>query len=126
MFTVSQIFDMLGLLGSVVISAKIIIQQLFQEKVSKECELSENFKQKWIELCNDLHALNQVKFPRHVVSIILEWNFTVLPTFAIGQSGSFVEEYKNLYSTKQVSKYNQLLSLNSFMNSAELIIVGGR
>lgn len=126
MSTVSQIFDMLGLLGSVVISAKIIIQQLFQEKVSKECELSENFKQKWIELCNDLHALNQVKFPRHVVSIILEWNFTVLPTFAIGQSGSFVEEYKNLYSTKQVSKYNQLLSLNSFMNSAELIIVGGR
>ncbi|KAJ8977613.1 hypothetical protein NQ317_010233 [Molorchus minor] len=62
----AQIFDPLGLLGPVVIVAKIILQLLWQEKISWAEPLPNNILKKWNAFCTDLPLLNELTIPRHI------------------------------------------------------------
>lgn len=71
----SQIFDPLGLLGPIVVRAKIFMQLLWQEKIGWDQGLPENLQKSWLNFCSDLHLLNTLSIPRQVVnetSVLLE------------------------------------------------------
>lgn len=63
---IGQIFDILGLLGPIIIRAKIILQTVWKNKLSWDEEISGILREKWISFCTDLMHINQIKIPRHV------------------------------------------------------------
>ncbi|KAF2901544.1 hypothetical protein ILUMI_04643 [Ignelater luminosus] len=63
----SQIFDPLGFLSPCTIMAKILLQQLWLEKVSWDESLSQGLHSKWLSFHSELVHLNDIKIPRHVV-----------------------------------------------------------
>lgn len=65
----SQIFDPLGLLGPVIVSAKLILQNLWQAKLSWDQTVPQEIYNKWIAFCNNLKMLNEFSIPRYVMSI---------------------------------------------------------
>lgn len=64
----SQIFDPLGLLGPVIVIAKILLQQLWQAKVTWDEAIPQNIHTQWCHFLIHLHALNKIKVPRHILS----------------------------------------------------------
>lgn len=65
---VSQIFDPLGLLGPFIILAKLLIQQLWQAKISWDEAIPQNLHTIWSQFHYDFHTINDIKIPRHVLS----------------------------------------------------------
>lgn len=63
---IGQIFDILGLLGPVIIRGKIMLQMLWKGKFSWDEEIGGTLREKWISFCKDLIYLNQIKIPRYV------------------------------------------------------------
>lgn len=76
----SQIFDPLGLLGPIVIVAKIILQSLWQEKLTWDEPVSQSIKERWLDFCKQLQILNQLNIPRHVLSD--NWKISHIHAFA--------------------------------------------
>lgn len=66
---ISQIFDPLGLLGPIVVNAKIMLQSLWQDRLSWDEKISDETSEKWLKFCKDIQHLNSVKIPRHVLSV---------------------------------------------------------
>lgn len=64
---ICQIYDPLGLLGPVIIVAKLIIQELWKLKLGWDETLPQNLHSKWLQLKNDLDNLNNLRIPRHAV-----------------------------------------------------------
>lgn len=64
---ISQIFDPLGLLGPVVVNAKLILQLLWQEHLSWDERIPSYLCKKWLEFCKDLQLLNKISIPRYVL-----------------------------------------------------------
>ncbi|XP_066589589.1 uncharacterized protein [Prorops nasuta] len=64
---ISQIFDLLGLLGPVTILAKIFMQRLWQEKLSWDESLPSNLHAEWIKYKDQLKHLNSITIPRSVL-----------------------------------------------------------
>ena len=64
--TISQIFDPLGLLGPLIMNAKLILQSLWKEKLSWDQEVSNPLRDKWLNFCNDLKNLKGISVPRYV------------------------------------------------------------
>nr|CAI5826088.1 unnamed protein product [Callosobruchus analis] len=62
---ISQLFDPLGLLGPIIINAKLIMQELWKEQVGWDEELPKNINKKWIHFKNDLAKVNEINIPRH-------------------------------------------------------------
>ena len=62
---ISQIFDPLGLIGPVIIRAKIMLQSLWQLKIDWDDPIPEDLKLSWIRFYEKLHSLNEIKIPRH-------------------------------------------------------------
>ncbi|XP_055632494.1 uncharacterized protein LOC129772975 [Toxorhynchites rutilus septentrionalis] len=67
----SQLFDPLGLLGPVVVMAKMFIQTLWAENMSWDTELSDKHSTWWREYRNDITALRTLEVPRRVL-----WNIS--------------------------------------------------
>lgn len=65
---ISQIFDPLGLLGPIIIVAKIFIQKLWETKTNWDDIISESLQAEWYRFYKDLAHLKDVKIPRHVTS----------------------------------------------------------
>lgn len=65
--TMSQIFDPLGLLGPVIIIAKIMLQKLWLLKQGWDDEVPSDVKIAWYQFANALPILNTVRIPRHVI-----------------------------------------------------------
>lgn len=63
----AQIFDPLGLLSPCTITPKIILQHLWQEKLSWDSAVPLHLNYKWITFRNQLHTLNKITIPRRVV-----------------------------------------------------------
>ncbi|XP_015122818.1 uncharacterized protein LOC107045171 [Diachasma alloeum] len=66
MSEIAKIYDPLGLLGPVVLSAKMIIQKLWNAKVNWDESVPEHIHTEWTNLCSQLPLLNDVHFPRKI------------------------------------------------------------
>lgn len=63
----AQLFDPLGLVNPVIVTAKIFIQELWAEKIDWDTPLQAKLQTKWEAFRKQLMELNQVKLPRHIV-----------------------------------------------------------
>ena len=61
---IAKIFDPLGLLGPVILYAKLIIQDLWREKIEWDESVSIKIYTKWSSFCKELQAINNITFPR--------------------------------------------------------------
>ncbi|XP_071581890.1 uncharacterized protein [Temnothorax nylanderi] len=62
--TVAKLFDPLGLLSPIIISAKIFIQELWANGLGWDDELPPPFSNKWIKFMNQLQEMPNFTFPR--------------------------------------------------------------
>ncbi|XP_057335449.1 uncharacterized protein LOC130674197 [Microplitis mediator] len=65
---VAKIFDPLGLLAPVIIIAKILLQRLWSEKLDWDESLPLELHTEWKTYCSQLQLLNQISFPRTIMS----------------------------------------------------------
>jgi len=65
--TISQIFDPLGLVGPIVIKAKILLQQLWKIQVHWDESLPLDLHTAWIKYVQQLPQLSTISIPRHVM-----------------------------------------------------------
>ncbi|XP_029054752.2 uncharacterized protein LOC114882037 [Osmia bicornis bicornis] len=63
--TIAKIFDPLGTLGPVTITAKLLMQRLWQLKVNWDESLPANIHTEWTTYATELQTLNNVEFSRH-------------------------------------------------------------
>ncbi|XP_076661047.1 uncharacterized protein LOC143364788, partial [Halictus rubicundus] len=61
---IAQLFDPLGLLGPVIIKAKIIMQQLWKTAIDWDELVPQTIKESWLEIKNELRLLNSFTVPR--------------------------------------------------------------
>ena len=65
---ISKLFDPLGLLGPVVVLAKIMIQQLWKLQISWDSIVPQEVQNFWINYQKQLQLLNRIRFNRFVLS----------------------------------------------------------
>ena len=63
----SSIFDPLGLISPVTISAKLFLQQLWQEHLEWDTELGEQLYKSWNQIASDVVQATQMPFPRQFI-----------------------------------------------------------
>ncbi|XP_043496458.1 uncharacterized protein LOC122520462 [Polistes fuscatus] len=63
---ISQLFDPLGLLGPVVINAKLMMQRLWQLKSTWDEDVPADIYKIWQEFRQNLHTLEEIRFARNV------------------------------------------------------------
>lgn len=64
----AKIFDPLGLLAPVIITAKIILQRLWTEKLDWDESLPLELHTEWLQYYQQLPSLTQVSFPRTIIT----------------------------------------------------------
>lgn len=84
---VSQVYDPLGLLGPVVIVAKMIIQKLWQAKITWDEAVPQYLFTAWLEFREELPLLYNIELPRQVV--IADYNYAELHVFADASERAF-------------------------------------
>lgn len=65
--TISQIYDPLGLIGPIIVKAKLIMQNLWQQKSDWDVVVPTDIKSAWLELVDDIKNLTNMHIPRNVV-----------------------------------------------------------
>ncbi|XP_076660083.1 uncharacterized protein LOC143363372 [Halictus rubicundus] len=80
---IAKIYDPLGLLGPVIITAKMLLQRIWTIKVDWDESLPMDIHTEWIRFYNKLPALNNITFPRRtIIESPRKSNYTVLVTQA--------------------------------------------
>ncbi|XP_076660587.1 uncharacterized protein LOC143363945 [Halictus rubicundus] len=64
---IAKIYDPLGLLGPVIITAKMLLQRIWTIKVDWDESLPMDIHTEWIRFYNKLPALNNITFPRRTI-----------------------------------------------------------
>lgn len=64
----STIFDPLGLVCVCVITCKIILQQLWLQKLGWDDQIPDDISQMWFKFINNLKSIEQLAIPRQVIS----------------------------------------------------------
>lgn len=64
---ICQIFDPLGLLGPLIIRAKIVIQDLWKHKVGWDEKIPQQVLESWSEFYRDLDNIGGIRIPRHAM-----------------------------------------------------------
>lgn len=64
---IAQIFDPLGLLAPVIIIAKMLMQRLWQSKISWDESVPLDIHSTWIRFKANLDDINSIKIPRHAI-----------------------------------------------------------
>ena len=65
--TIAKIFDPLGLLGPIIVVAKLIIQSLWQLHLSWDESVSHDIHHQWTKYLEQLSTVNTISIPRHVL-----------------------------------------------------------
>ncbi|XP_029177719.1 uncharacterized protein LOC114945619 [Nylanderia fulva] len=63
---VSRLFDPLGLLGPVIVIAKLILQDLWKAGIHWDESVPQELHTSWLKFKSQLHAVNQLQIPRGV------------------------------------------------------------
>ena len=63
---IAKLFDPLGLLGPVILYAKLIMQDLWQSKVTWDESVPSSIHYKWIHFCSRLELINDITISRNV------------------------------------------------------------
>ena len=63
---IASIYDPLGLYSPVTLRGKVFLQNLWNQKISWETQLSGEDKSKWDVLCEDMKELENCHFPRYI------------------------------------------------------------
>ncbi|XP_018375981.1 PREDICTED: uncharacterized protein LOC108769466 [Trachymyrmex cornetzi] len=64
--TIAQIYDPLGLVGPILITGKLIMQQIWKQEINWDQELPPEFKVAWKNYYESLLSLNKLKIPRNI------------------------------------------------------------
>lgn len=64
---ISQIFDPLGLIGPVLVTAKIILQELWKMHLNWDDPIPESHSEHFLNFFCDLESINKISVPRHVL-----------------------------------------------------------
>ncbi|XP_011341045.1 uncharacterized protein LOC105281490 [Ooceraea biroi] len=62
--TIAKLFDPLGLISPVIITAKILIQELWSNKLDLDDPLPQHLSARWIQFIDQLPELSRLTFPR--------------------------------------------------------------
>ncbi|XP_062534477.1 uncharacterized protein LOC134203611 [Armigeres subalbatus] len=63
---ISRLFDPLGIIGPVIVQAKLIVQELWERECSWDAPLSEDMTEKWLEYRRNMIGLDGFTVPRWV------------------------------------------------------------
>ena len=63
----AKLFDPLGLLGPVVVSAKVMIQSLWKSKLGWDDPIPHKLKNSWVEFRNQLKLVNNLRYKRCII-----------------------------------------------------------
>lgn len=75
----SEISQILGLLGPLIIKAKLLIQNLWEEKISWDDEIPNHLKSVWLQFKTELSQLKEISIPRLVT--LRNYNYIELHGF---------------------------------------------
>lgn len=64
---IGQIFDPLGIIGPVVIKAKIILQKLWKMRIDWDEHIPSDYNKSFLQFFNELSYLHRISVPRHVL-----------------------------------------------------------
>ncbi|XP_063380261.1 uncharacterized protein LOC134666885 [Cydia fagiglandana] len=64
--TIAAIYDPCGFSVPIVLPAKLLLQQLWKEKVKWDSSLSDETKQKWMSILEDLKEIESIRLPRNM------------------------------------------------------------
>ena len=64
---IAKIFDPLGLLGPIILYAKLIMQRLWQSKLDWDESVPNSIFPSWVEFCNQLPLINNLTFERKTI-----------------------------------------------------------
>lgn len=67
--TIAKFYDPLGLIGPVIVRAKIFLQRLWKQSIDWDEPLSDELKSSWYDLCDEFRLIENCKFPRNVLNI---------------------------------------------------------
>lgn len=65
---ISKLFDPLGLINPIIVSAKILLQQLWKLKIDWDQTLPAEIIKTWNDIRTDFNSLNNIKIPRYLMS----------------------------------------------------------
>ena len=63
----AKLFDPLGLLGPIILYAKLIMQRLWESKITWDESVPTSFYSDWFNFCHQLYSINTIKFNRNVL-----------------------------------------------------------
>ena len=69
---IATIFDPLGLVGPVVIRAKIILQALWREKIDWDAPIPDTVQEEWLKYRSSLPMLNNLSIPRKILNKMMD------------------------------------------------------
>lgn len=64
---IAKLFDPLGLLGPVILYAKLIMQELWMSKVTWDEFVPSSIYYNWLKFCNQLSSINSMSFKRNIL-----------------------------------------------------------
>ena len=70
----SSVFDPLGLVTPVTITAKLLLQELWQDSVPWDTVLNDTYQSKWASITADILIASQQWFPRQFIPSMLSVN----------------------------------------------------
>lgn len=67
--TIATIYDPLGLIGPVIVTAKILMQKLWQHKLEWDDLLPAQLKEEWGNYLKELTDIENIKIPRRIIGV---------------------------------------------------------
>jgi len=67
--TIATIYDPLGLIGPVIVTAKIIMQRLWQHKLEWDDVLPTQLNEEWSNYLKGLIDIENIKIPRRIIGV---------------------------------------------------------
>lgn len=88
----SKTYDPLGLLSNVTVRAKLLIQELWQQRLEWDEPLSLELRTKWHGVAEDIQEANKITLPRYYSKSESPTSTTYLQVFKHGMTTSLCKQ----------------------------------